>query len=54
MILICEVVGRTDNGTGRILAITALLIGALPVACTFALLFQEAAPATKDWETQWF
>ncbi len=37
-IVICEVVGRFDDGVGRGLSITAVVISAFPVAYTFALL----------------
>ena len=40
VILICEAIGRLDDRTGRALAKAAVLISALPVVYTFALLFR--------------
>lgn len=39
VVLICEVVGRMHDRTGRKLARAAVVINSLPVAYTFALLF---------------
>jgi len=47
VIIICEVVGRADDRTGRILAAVAIVIGAIPVTYTFALLFRETPPEDK-------
>lgn len=44
VIVICEVVGRRDDRTGRRLAIAAVVISAIPVAYSFALLFKAAPP----------
>ena len=45
VIVICEVLGRRDDRTGRRLATAAVVVNALPVAYTFALLLR-AGPAT--------
>ena len=42
VVIICEVIGRRNDRTGRTLAITAVVINALPVAFTFALLLRAA------------
>ncbi|MGB2984528.1 MAG: DUF5658 family protein, partial [Phycisphaerae bacterium] len=47
VIVICEVVGRRNDRTGRKLAIAAVVISAVPVAYTFALLFR-ASPVTDE------
>lgn len=44
VIVICEVVGRKSDRAGRQLSIVAVVISAIPVAYTFALLFR-AEPA---------
>ncbi len=46
VIIICEVVGRREDRAGRRLAIAAVVVSALPVIYTFALLFQvRSAPS---------
>jgi len=40
VIIICEVVGRQSERTGRKLAIASIIVSALPVAYTFVLLFR--------------
>jgi len=44
VIVICEVVGRRNDRTGRMLAMVAIMISAFPVAYTFALLFKAPPP----------
>ena len=44
VIVICEVVGRRNDRTGRSLAIAAVMISAIPVVYSFALLFKAAPP----------
>lgn len=44
VIVICEIVGRYNDRTGRRLAIAAVIISAVPVAYSFALLFKAAPP----------
>ena len=41
VIIICEVVGRRRDKTGRALATMAVIISAVPVVYTFALLFRS-------------
>ena len=41
VILICEVIGRRDDRTGRRLVRAAVVISAVPVIYTFLLLFQN-------------
>ncbi len=45
VLVICEVLGRRDDRTGRRLATAAVVVNALPVAYSFALLLR-AGPAT--------
>ena len=47
VVIICEVIGRRKDRTGRALAIAAVVINALPVAFTFALLL-GADPILHD------
>ena len=44
VIVICEIVGRYNDRTGRRLAIAAVVISAVPVAYSFALLFKAEPP----------
>lgn len=39
VVVICEIVGRKDDRSGRNLITAAILISALPVAYSFALIF---------------
>lgn len=43
VIIICEILGRRHDPTGRKLATVAVIISALPVAYTFAVLFHTSA-----------
>lgn len=45
VIIICEILGRRHDPTGRKLATIAVVISTLPVAYTFALLF-HASPTS--------
>lgn len=45
VIIICEIVGRTRDATGRRLARWSVLISAFPVLYTFALLLLSGPPA---------
>ena len=44
VVIICEVIGRRDDRSGRTLAIGAVIMNALPVAHTFALLLSAGPP----------
>jgi len=44
VIVICEIVGRGNDRTGRRLAYAAVVIAAIPVAYSFALLFKSEPP----------
>ena len=51
VIILCEVIGRLDDRTGRTLAVGAVIISAVPVAYTFALLLRENwRPTPPEWE----
>lgn len=43
-VIACEVIGRRNDRAGRRLAIAAVIINAIPVAYTFALLFFAGPP----------
>ena len=47
VIIICEIVGRSDDRTGRTLAIVAVVIAAVPIVYTFVLLFHGEPPAER-------
>ncbi len=47
VIVICEILGRRHNPTGRKLATASVVISALPVAYTFAVLFHTALAPTN-------
>ena len=62
VIVICEIVGRYNDRTGRKLAVAAVIISAAPVAYSFALLFKappavpipgDAALAANTFFTPW-
>ncbi len=44
VVIVCEVIGRISDRTGRRLATAAVVINALPVAYTLALLFSSGPP----------
>ncbi len=44
VIIICEIVGRFNDRTGRRLALAAIMISVFPVAYTFGLLFKTEPP----------
>lgn len=47
VIVICEVVGRVNDRRGRSLALAGIVIGAIPVAYTFGLLFKAGPPTLE-------
>jgi hypothetical protein len=47
VIIVCEVVGRKSDRTGRRLAVASVIVSTLPVAYTFALLL-GAGPAPLE------
>jgi hypothetical protein len=44
VVIICEVIGRRDDRSGTTLAIGAVVLNAIPVAHTFALLLNAGPP----------